>query len=151
MILCRFATCSNAVNTQLFASCCSTVYGGVLWSNHSQTDPHALKECYNDIYYVCQQARAGVHSFIPFSPVKLSRDWAILDWESGATVPHKQYSYRVCKHTCPVHRIFCFNYVFSFSTMCFHPSCFCIMYSVPKQVFRLCVVQCTDVCWYCSS
>jgi hypothetical protein len=34
-------------------------------------------------------------SFSPVTPVRLSRNWAILDWESGAKVPHTQYSYHV--------------------------------------------------------
>jgi hypothetical protein len=85
----------------------------------------------------------GVRSFCRFHQSAL----VILDWESGATVPHTQYS-NVWKHTWPVHSIFCFATMFYIiSTMCSLPSFSCILYSGPKHWCGLCVVQCTDVCW----
>jgi hypothetical protein len=63
----------------------------------------------------------------------------VLDWESGATVLRTQCGNHVCKHTCPVHIIFCFATMFlTISTECSPPSCFCILYFVyfvPKHLF----------------
>jgi hypothetical protein len=150
-------------NLLWYVSSCSTILRSISYiplagSTRKYTPDKCLKPRTN-AFPVSGKLCPGVHSFLPFSPVtpvRLSRDWLwaihVLDWESGATVPHTQYSYHVCKHTCPVHRICCVATMFSpFSTMCFPSSCFCIMYSVSKHVFRLCVVQCTDVCRYCSS